>query len=818
MRSRFFIAGAALGALLAGICLQEAHSALIIFNDGFVVSGKVLQPRQLEVDSGVSISLPSGFIYVDDGARRIIFPPSSTQVAEVLKEDPTEKDIIKIARPASSAKAWPTLPPWKIEKITPWDKNWERTITLNTGVGSKYLPVRQRISMLSTQALQVYTIHEQWMPCFKTQELDPKVVRKLLADYLGRKKELSEPRKRLEIFRFMFQAGWHDLAEKELDQLIADFPDEKNSAEPYRNSLAKVRSAQIIDEIERLHKTGQHEAAQKRLDVFFKNQALVDLAGDKQTMAQELKNKYASAAKKLKEAQKYLKEFPARCVDPGGVLTEAAKEISRDLNIDTLWRLETFLTYAQYYDSKYRELEKQEKRKPKMPADEMLALAVTGWLRGDAAAEQDVALAHKLWQLRQLLLEKPAKNKTILAYCAEQKLTPDLVAQIIPLLPPPDAPRMDNNPQKIDIEAPDALGGQYWVQLPPEYHPNRAYPVLIVLRSGQETEVQAMAHWSELAKQHGYILAAPLWGRGMNFSYQYSAKEHALVLDTIRDLRRRFGVDSDRVFLYGWRAGGAMAYDVGLGHPDQFAGVLPHNASPKYFPERYWPNAQFLPFYVLEGDMNGDGPRENKKLLAEWIRCGYPCMYVEYKGRGSEWFEAELPIMFDWMNRKKRAHPTRGLGRTVSGGTAPGEEFKSMRDCDNRFYWLTTDSIHPNCINSSKEWAKGKRPAEFQAQLTSAASVDFKLDPKNPKLDPKKPIVDKVRTWNQINVKTYGLKQVTIWLGPNMIDFTKPVIIYHKGDQLKQRMVHPSLATLLEDFLHQWDRQRLFLAKIELKG
>ena len=96
--------------------------------------------------------------------------------------------------------------------------------------------------------------------------------------------------------------------------------------------------------------------------------------------------------------------------------------------------------------------------------------------------------------------------------------------------------------------------------------------------------------------------------------------------------------------------------------------------------------------------------------------------------------------------------------------------------------------------------------------------MDFKLDPKNPKLDPKKPIVDKVRTWNQINVKTYGLKQVTVWLGPNMIDFTKPVVIYHKGEQLKQRMVQPSLTTLLEDFLHQWDRQRLFLAKIELKG
>src|SRR5262249_17433445 len=91
-------------------------------------------------------------------------------------------------------------------------------------------------------------------------------------------------------------------------------------------------------------------------------------------------------------------------------------------------------------------------------------------------------------------------------------------------------------------------------------------------------------------------------------------------------LRRRFSVDSDRVFPYGWREGGTMAYDVGLAHPDQFAGVLPQNASTKYFPERYASNAQYLPFYIVEGDMNGGGPLENRKLLAEWIRCGYPCI------------------------------------------------------------------------------------------------------------------------------------------------------------------------------------------------
>src|SRR5262245_13549989 len=104
MRSRLFIVPAALGVLLAGAWPQHVRGALIIFNDGFVVSGKVLQPRKLEIDGETVYNIPSGFIYVDDGARRIIFPPSPSQLAEVLKEDPTERDVIKIVRPASFSK------------------------------------------------------------------------------------------------------------------------------------------------------------------------------------------------------------------------------------------------------------------------------------------------------------------------------------------------------------------------------------------------------------------------------------------------------------------------------------------------------------------------------------------------------------------------------------------------------------------------------------------------------------------------------------------------------------------------------------------
>ncbi len=67
----------------------------------------------------------------------------------------------------------------------------------------------------------------------------------------------------------------------------------------------------------------------------------------------------------------------------------------------------------------------------------------------------------------------------------------------------------------------------------------------------------------------------------------WTLAQHAAVVNVLKDLRRRFNVDSDRMFLLGAGEGGAMALDVGLSHPDLFAGVIPVSAVPNFFSLRY---------------------------------------------------------------------------------------------------------------------------------------------------------------------------------------------------------------------------------------
>jgi hypothetical protein len=160
-----------------------------------------------------------------------------------------------------------------------------------------------------------------------------------------------------------------------------------------------------------------------------------------------------------------------------------------------------------------------------------------------------------------------------------------------------------------------------------------------------------------------------------------------------------------------------------------------------------------------------------------------------------EWLGGEVPNIFDWMRNKRRAFPLKQLGTDGLGGSF-GNEFCTMRSCDNRFWWLSTNAILPRCLASSG------RPL---GQVTGA-TLHGRIDPDT----------------NDIFLKVAGLKQVTVWLGrnargTNMIDFDRPVTV-RVGFQTKvnNRRVRPSLAVLLEDLYQRGDRQQMYLAKIDL--
>src|SRR5262249_26328402 len=108
----------------------QKKEALIIFKDGFLISGKVVEKRTILTDpaSGQSVSIPvtGGLITLDDVVRRIYFIPG--QLQEVLEQkNPAGKDLMEFRRGAALSAGKVIYPDWTLESHTPWNNKWERT-------------------------------------------------------------------------------------------------------------------------------------------------------------------------------------------------------------------------------------------------------------------------------------------------------------------------------------------------------------------------------------------------------------------------------------------------------------------------------------------------------------------------------------------------------------------------------------------------------------------------------------------------------------------------------------------------------------------
>ena len=139
--------------------------------------------------------------------------------------------------------------------------------------------------------------------------------------------------------------------------------------------------------------------------------------------------------------------------------------------------------------------------------------------------------------------------------------------------------------------------------------------------------------------------------------------------------------------------GGDAAWDIGVSHPDLWAGVIPISAEARNTCTFYTENARHVPFYVVLGELDGGRMARDAKVLDRYLKNGYNTTVVEYLGRGHEHFLDEQLPLFDWMHRCKRSFP---LPREREGTHEREFECKTMRLMDNFFWWAQIESLPPN--------------------------------------------------------------------------------------------------------------------------
>ena len=210
------------------------------------------------------------------------------------------------------------------------------------------------------------------------------------------------------------------------------------------------------------------------------------------------------------------------------------------------------------------------------------------------------------------------------------------------------------------------------------------------------------------ATRQGYIVIAPVWTVDRQDEYGYSAREHAAVLNSLRDACRRFSIDTDRVFLSGHSIGGDAAWDIGLAHPDLWAGVIPIVATADRYCDRYWKNARYVPFYVVAGGLDDGRLAKDSLSLDRYLRDGFNTTVVEYLGRGHEDFYEEILRIFDWMGRFHRNFFPRDF------------TCETMREWDNFFWWVEVSGLPPPLARSIRP--TGRRPTARSRSRSTARS------------------------------------------------------------------------------------------------
>ena len=240
----------------------------------------------------------------------------------------------------------------------------------------------------------------------------------------------------------MQEAGWYDEAERELINTKTNFPNHKKIVKERLNNLRQVRANLFVEGIQQAATVGQHGIALDQIAIYDKEENDKFVSPRHRLIANDLKADYAKA--KAPRRGQTLPPGAAtgneKCCD----LDEGVAFIAEELNLDTIGlqkgRLELFLDFAKQY-----ELDLKNKRKPVQSAEQVLALAVTGWLQGNQAAEPDPMMALTLIHARQFVLEtmqtesKFKRDSLLNEFKNKNDLRVDVMARLVRMIPPSHA-------------------------------------------------------------------------------------------------------------------------------------------------------------------------------------------------------------------------------------------------------------------------------------------------------------------------------------------------------------------------------------------
>lgn len=791
VRSVFCVAlVAAFGLVCAPRSLEAAQSRVVLKDGRLLIGGvfptkSVLEIPDTKPERASAPIKTEKIVVVDDELRRIYIPKGNV-LDLTPDESGTALEVFKIPQRVCNDPSKRVGILGYYRATSEFDEFGRRTI----------LASGQTIVQGITEIAPTY-VRVQGLTHNVDSRLSPNSIpRKTLTALVKKRIDPTLLEDRLRVYQFYVQASLYEQAAEELQEIIDDFQDDEANDSRLAVALRLIKqlaAERLIAELELRRNAGQHRKVKELLESFEADR----VSPEKIQAIRRMRRQYDEEDKRRERVAGRVQELADRLEDAELKKTFAplVVEIVKELNSNTLGRFATF------------ELAEND---GSTTDDEKLSLALSGWLVGSVAADKRLELTASIYRVRQLsrryLLEnRPAQRLALWNEIrAEEASTPELVSRILTTMKPPKSPPSSSRetPYQYELSVPSFQDGKtfsYWVQLPPEYDPNRKYPTVISLHGERSSPEQQLNWWCGpwvektnakgqkvrerygQATRFGYVVVAPRWTEP-GLAYDFSATSCAAVLYTMRDALRRFSIDTDRIYLSGFLAGGDAAWDLALAHPDLWAGVAPICGSATFLTEKLKRNGAFVPLYAVGGELDGGKLAASRETL-DWgmdLSRPFDMTYVQYKGRGVEPFSEETTRLFEWMRTRTRRF------------FLPEERVVySVRPWDN-FFWNVELFDFP-----SKTMIDPLFPPKLGNDYKSAKTETLRIE------------------GNKLRIVTRADRGV-VFLSPEQLDFGRRMEVVFNGKKLTPQngRVPGSSLVMLEDARTRADRQHPFWASL----
>ncbi|NDI33974.1 hypothetical protein [Chengkuizengella sediminis] len=207
---------------------------------------------------------------------------------------------------------------------------------------------------------------------------------------------------------------------------------------------------------------------------------------------------------------------------------------------------------------------------------------------------------------------------------------------------------------EVSAAAKENSKAEWEIILPPEYNPNKTYPLFIALHTSGHNIARFKESWTTLDKINREYIIVYIQSSQMVGSFHYSWEDYELAHKDIHEMTKEvfanYSVNHEQMIVGGFSESGTLSMDIALNHTylpvKGFIALSPYKKLNLHTKENILKaKQQGIKGSIITGDQDKFYD-EQKEMLAEFDEIGFNC-YFSVKDNFGHWFPEDLEERID---------------------------------------------------------------------------------------------------------------------------------------------------------------------------